>query len=212
MTCRYCQIAGYLDEAAADYGPDEQAVSDIASWWRGRCRCRKKNRPVDNVSASHPAVPHAVHLRLREDAARHGRGIKGSITAANDWLATHLALIFGVCWTIWIFFTVPLIAPYLGATAESKIFFYSSGWLQLFALPLMVYVGNKLQRSSDLQSGAMHQALTHIATVEDQNAQMLSRNTDLTRQIHELAQQIHQKMSDEYAHKTLPIQDSSDLL
>lgn len=147
------------------------------------------------MDSQHPAVPHAVHMRLREDAARHERGARGKIAAANDWLATHLAIVFGVCWTIWLFFTVPLIAPYLGPAAEGKIFFYSSGWLQLFALPLMVYVGNKLQRSSDLQSAAMHEALTHIATVEDQNKQLLDRNTDLTEQIHGLAQQIHQKIS-----------------
>lgn len=127
----------------------------------------------------HPHVPHPVHLRIR----RH-RNNMGRIAKANDWAATHLAVIFGVAWTIWLFFTVPLIAPYLGATAEGKIFFYSSGWIQLFALPLMVYVGNKLQRSSDAQSDVIHEALTHIATIEDQNAQLLRQNTDLTLQIH----------------------------
>ena len=129
----------------------------------------------------HPAVTHPVHLRIR----RHHDGM-GAIGKANDWLATRLAVVFGVCWTIWLFLIVPLIAPYLGATAENKIFFYSSGWIQLFALPLMVYVGNKLQRSSDAQSEVIHQALTHIATVSDQNKVLIEQNTELTTQVHAL--------------------------
>jgi hypothetical protein len=96
-----------------------------------------------------------------------------------------------VCWTIWLFLAVPLLAPYLGATIQAKIFYYASGWIQLFALPLMVYVGNKLQRSSDAQSQVMHDALTHIATVSDQNKQLLEQNTVLTRQVHTLISTRH---------------------
>jgi len=129
----------------------------------------------------HPAVAHPVRLRIRRDRAGMGR-----LGRANDWLATHLAVVFGLVWTVWLFFIVPLIAPYLGATIESKIFFYSSGWLQLFALPLLVYVGNKIQRSSDAQSEVMHDALTHIATVSDQNKTLIEQNMRLTREIHAL--------------------------
>ena len=53
----------------------------------------------------------------------------------------------------------------------------------------MVYVGNKLQRSSDAQSDVIHQALTHIATIGDQNKQLLEQNTELTAQIHALVNQ-----------------------
>jgi hypothetical protein len=116
---------------------------------------------------------------------KHRDGM-GSVARANDWLATHLAVVFGIVWTIWIFFIVPIIAYFLPLTIQNHIFFFSSGWIQLFALPLLVYVGNKIQRSSDAQSEVIHEALTHIATIEDQNAQLLQQNTDLTRQIHAL--------------------------
>ena len=129
----------------------------------------------------HPAVQHAVHLRRQLH-----RGSMGSAGKANDWLATHLAVVFGVYWTIWVFFTVPLVAYFLPQPIQNHIFFFSSGWIQLFALPLMVYVGNKLQRSSDAQSDVMHQALTHIATVSDQNKTLIEQNTDLTTQVHTL--------------------------
>ena len=129
----------------------------------------------------HPAVAHPVHLRIH----RH-RDAMGAVGRANDWLATHLAVVFGVCWTIWVFFIVPIVAYVLPAGIQAHIFFFSSGWIQLFALPLMVYVGNKLQRSSDAQSEVIHQALTHIATVEDQNKTLLEQNTELTAQIHAL--------------------------
>ena len=120
----------------------------------------------------HPAVPHPVHLRIR----RHREGM-GPVGKANDWLATHLAVVFGVCWTIWVFFIVPLVAYFLPQPIQNHIFFFSSGWIQLFALPLMVYVGNKLQRSSDAQSDVIHQALTHIATESDRSTDLLDLDT-----------------------------------
>ena len=136
----------------------------------------------------HPAVAHPVHLRIR----RH-RGGMGHIGRANDWLATHLAVVFGVCWTIWVFFIVPVVAYFLPQPVQNKIFFFSSGWIQLFALPLMVYVGNKLQRSSDAQSEVIHQALTHIATVSDQNKQLIERDNELTAQVHALVTALAKK-------------------
>lgn len=120
----------------------------------------------------HPAVSHPVHLRI----ARHRTGM-GPVGKANDWLATHLAAVFGVAWTIWIFFTTPLLAQFLPPAVQAHFFYYSSGWVQLFALPLMIYVGNKLQRSSDAQSEVMHQALTHVATVSDVAADRLDPAT-----------------------------------
>ena len=145
-------------------------------------RCPVSDTP--EPPQQHPAVAHPVHLRIR----RHRDGM-GAVGKANDWLATHLAVVFGVCWTIWVFFIVPLVAYFLPQPIQNHIFFFSSGWIQLFALPLMVYVGNKLQRSSDAQSDVIHQALTHIATIGDQNKQLLEQNTELTAQIHALVNQ-----------------------
>ena len=135
----------------------------------------------DDGHLRHHAVQHPVHLRIR----RHRDGM-GPVGKANDWLATHLAIVFGVCWTIWVFFIVPIVAYFLPAGIQGHIFFFSSGWVQLFALPLMVYVGNKLQRSSDAQSEVIHEALTHIATVSDQNKTLIEQNTELTTQVHAL--------------------------
>ncbi len=144
-------------------------------------RPRSTERCHVSETPEHPAVAHPVHLRIR----RH-RGGMGHIGRANDWLATHLAVVFGVCWTIWVFFIVPVVAYFLPQAIQNKIFFFSSGWIQLFALPLMVYVGNKLQRSSDAQSEVIHQALTHIATVSDQNKTLIEQDNELTAQVHAL--------------------------
>ena len=117
------------------------------------------------MTSIHPAMVHAVDLRkLRH---REQMGVR-RIALVNDWLATHLAVVFGVCWTIWVFFIVPIVAYFLPLPIQNHIFFFSSGWIQLFALPLMVYVGKKLQRSSDAQSQAMVQSLSHIATQQDE--------------------------------------------
>jgi len=91
----------------------------------------------------------------------------GWLSRANDWAATHMAAVFGMAGTIWIFFTSPLVAQFMPLAIRNTFFYYSSGWVQLFALPLMVWVGNRLQRTTDAQSEAQHQALTHIATVAD---------------------------------------------
>lgn len=133
---------------------------------------------------SHPQVLHPNEFITTSENA---------INKANDWLASHLAILFGLVWTIWVFISVPLIALILPADLQSKIFYLASGWIQLWALPLFVYVGNKLQKTSDAQSDAMTKALTHIAIVEDQNQQLINevkglidQNTELTTQIHNL--------------------------
>jgi len=113
----------------------------------------------------------------------------GVIGKANDWAATHLAVVFGISWTIWVFFVWPLLAQFFSPLIQTKTSYYAQSWIQLFALPLMVYVGNKLQRSSDAQSEVMHTALSHIATVSDQNKTLIEQNTELTTQIHALVQQ-----------------------
>ena len=139
----------------------------------------------------HPEVPHPTALRLRQDLTRYERGFRGKVSQANDFLASHLGLFFGSVWVVWVFFIWPLISPYFGTVVQGKTSYYAQSWIQLFALPLFVYIGNKLQRTSDAQSDAMTQALTHIATVEDQNNQLiqvmhqlLTENTELTRAVH----------------------------
>ena len=131
----------------------------------------------------HPAMVHAVNLRLRQDAIRYEKGLRGKVAAGNDWLATHLAVVFGLAWTIWLFMICPLVVPALGGTIEAKFFFYSSGWIQLFALPLLVYTGNKVQRSSDAQSEAMVLSLSHIANQQDKQDEVLRQLQDRLTQV-----------------------------
>ena len=123
----------------------------------------------------HPAVQHPVHLRIR----RHRDGM-GRIGKVNDWTATRLGVVFGSVWVVWVFFTWPLVAQFMGPEIGTKTSYYAQSWVQLFALPLFVYIGNKLQRSSDAQSEVIHSALSHIATVSDQNKTLIEQNTELT--------------------------------
>jgi hypothetical protein len=116
----------------------------------------------DPGGKTHPAVQHPVRLRI----TRHRDGM-GWVGKANDWAATHLAVVFGSVWTVWVFFAWPLLAQFLGSQVKSITSYYAQSWIQLFALALFVYIGNKLQRSSDAQSEVMHQALTHIASASD---------------------------------------------
>ena len=115
-----------------------------------------------------------------------GAGLLGRVKRADDDALTALSKLFGWPLTVWLFFALPLIARFLGAAFQSQFFYYSSGWIQLFALPLLTYIGVKLQRSSDAQSDSMHIALTHIATVSDQNKTLIEQNKELTAQVHAL--------------------------
>jgi hypothetical protein len=180
--CRFCEVASYLEE---DRIPDNLVLA--ASWHRRCPGCPGPDRshmPADDQRV-HPHVPHPVRLRMHRDRAGAGK-----ITLANDWAATHLGIFFGSVWVVWAFFIWPLAAQYLNTEVQVKTSYYAQSWVQLFALPLFVYIGNRLQRSSDAQSDAQHEAMTHIATVSDQNAELLKQNTDLTAQIHQMATQI----------------------
>lgn len=137
----------------------------------------------------HPEVPHPANLKLRQDLVKYEQGFRGKVAEINDLFASNLAIVLGVVWTIWVFFIVPIVAYFLPAAVQNHIFFFSSGWIQLFALPVLVYVGNKVQKSTDIQSDAFHQALTHIANVEDQNNTLIQQNTELTSEVHQLLKQ-----------------------
>lgn len=128
------------------------------------------------------------------------------VNRINDWAASHLAIVFGLVWTIWVFISVPLIALVLPDWLQSKIFYLASGWVQLWALPLFVYVGNKLQRTSDAQSDAMTHALSHIANVEDQNTQLIGQVKQLIDLNNKLTQEIHNVTAGKTAEKKENVQ------
>lgn len=89
-----------------------------------------------------------------------------AVNAGSEWLAARLALVFGFVWTVWVFFVVPLIAPLFPAAVQAKVFYYGSAWVQLFALPLLTWIGNKTQRIAD--------------SAQQAQAELLARNTELT--------------------------------
>ena len=149
-------------------------------------RPRLTRRSPVSEESQHPAVTHAVRLRKQQHLEQMGAGLAGAVRRADDTALTGLSRVFGWPATVWLFFALPLIARFLGAQFQTQFFYYSSGWVQLFALPLLTYIGVKLQRSSDAQSEVQHQAMVHIATVEDQNKQLIEQNTELTAQIHAL--------------------------
>lgn len=142
---------------------------------------------MTDTQAAHPAVPHPGVVAR---PAGRDRRFWGLVLRGNDWLAVRLGLVFGSVWIVWAFFLWPLIARQLGAAVQADTSYYAQSWIQLFALPLFVYIGNRLQRSADAQSEVMHQALTHIATVSDQNQRLIEENTRLTREVHALTAEV----------------------
>lgn len=86
---------------------------------------------------------------------------------ANDWLMERLSRLFGSPWTVWLFVVVPLLVEYVAVALQATVFFYSSAWVQLFALPLLTYIGNKAERLRAAKADADHEALTSVHTTVD---------------------------------------------
>lgn len=109
----------------------------------------------------HPAVTHPASL------VEPPGGV-------NDWLAQHLVAVFGTVWTVWIFIVYPLLALLFPHSVQNIVFFISSGWVQLWALPLLNYTQNRADALRSAKADVDHQALTHVATTLDEATALIS--------------------------------------
>jgi hypothetical protein len=109
----------------------------------------------------HPAVAHP--------SAR----LKPSV-GWNAWLADNLVKVFGAIWTVWICMTVLLAVLLFPKGVQSVVFYLSSGWIQLWALPLINYTQNKADALRSAKADVDHQALTHMATALDEATALVS--------------------------------------
>ena len=67
----------------------------------------------------------------------------------NERVAATVTHAFGSMWTAYLFFAVPLLAIAAPANVRSGIFFLSSGWIQLWALPTILIGTRVLGRASE---------------------------------------------------------------
>ena len=77
----------------------------------------------------------------------------------NNFLAEKSTLVFGTMWTFYIFFfysLLPLI-PFL--TQYQNQLFYWSGWVQLWALPLLMVGQNVLGRNAEQRAQQDHEMI-----------------------------------------------------
>lgn len=105
------------------------------------------------------------HYRVRhprEVLHKPAAGVK----RVNDWAAFKLAGLYGAALTIWLF----AVYSTLGAvfTGQQVTLLYWSNSAQLVFCPLMVYVGNQLDKNSRAKADVDHETFTHIATVVDE--------------------------------------------
>lgn len=110
----------------------------------------------------------------------------------SDVGATKLALVFGFNLTIWVFFVVPLLAEFFPVQVQAKVFYYASGWIQLFALPLMVYVSNKIQRESDKQDARQTEMLAELRRNEQRQTELLDEVRQTARANGQIAREVRQ--------------------
>lgn len=110
------------------------------------------------MAATHSHVPHPRDLLALE----HGR-----VARASGWAASHLAVLFGATTAVWLFIVAPLVVLLFPAHVQAVVFYLASGWIQLWALPLLTYVANQADLARTAKAEADHQALTSVHTTVD---------------------------------------------
>jgi hypothetical protein len=105
----------------------------------------------------------------------HPKDLEVEVNKFNLWFGSHLAIVFGSIWVVWSFMIIPLVILLFPSGVKNVVFYLSSGWIQLFALPLFVWVGNRLQKASDAQAESMYRALTYIAHLQDEQLIILKK-------------------------------------
>lgn len=93
------------------------------------------------------------------DRKKRGEILRMNIGKLNDSVAEKSTLIFGTIWMFYAFFIYgmlplfPALKPYEGA------FFYWSGWVQLWALPLLMVGQNVIGRTAERRAQETHDAV-----------------------------------------------------
>ena len=132
----------------------------------------------ESTLAPHPHVRHPKEVLQLRHAGRN------PLSRFQDWAANHLALFFGSMLTVELFLIYPLVALLFPQNVQNVVFFMSSGWIQLWALPLLNYTQNKVQEAQEAKQEVDHETLTYIATLEDQVKELIEINNKLTAEIH----------------------------
>lgn len=129
------------------------------------------------VLPAHPHVPHPDELAHPQ----------GPVQRGSAWLAGHLAIVFGATAAVWVFMVIPLVVLLTPSRIQTVVFYLASGWIQLWALPLLTYVGNRAEAARALKADADHIALTSVhATVDTVQAINTRQDDRLARIEHHL--------------------------
>jgi hypothetical protein len=91
------------------------------------------------------------------------------IRKLNDFLAEKATLIFGTMWMFYAFFIYGLLPLIPGLAPYQNQIFYWSGWVQLWALPLLMVGQNVMGRTAELRAQETHDAvMDELAMVKEE--------------------------------------------
>lgn len=95
----------------------------------------------------------------------------------DDWVADRLVVLFGSTWTTAVFMAIPLLALLLPNAEQQIVFFLASGWIQLWALPLLNYAQNKADIMRSAKADADHQSLLALHSLLQELSDKMDRLT-----------------------------------
>ncbi|MBU6429562.1 MAG: hypothetical protein KGR26_11155 [Cyanobacteria bacterium REEB65] len=111
--------------------------------------------------------------------------MKARLLAFNEWLAVKATLVFGTMPTTYLFFFygfAPLVWP-----AHQNDFFYWSGTVQLWALPLLMVGQNILGRASEKRAEAQFQMTKDlVAGLQEELRLLRAEHVDVRWIVHQM--------------------------
>ncbi|MDA8441295.1 MAG: hypothetical protein M0Z55_02865 [Peptococcaceae bacterium] len=110
-----------------------------------------------------------------------------NVKKINDFVAEKSTLLFGTMWMFYAFFVYGLLPLIPQISAFQSQIFYWSGWVQLWALPLLMVGQNVMGRSAELRDQETHDAVMgELAIVQEELALAREERERLTNLLSEL--------------------------
>jgi len=125
---------------------------------------------------SHVKHPNEILEAHHDEHVRKANRILYTNEVILEWVTNHVLASV-------ILFDIALIVPLLVLPAPNQIKLVlgiiSSNWIQWWALPALQRSQNKTQAQNDAKAEADHETLTYLATLQDEQMQLLKKLEEL---------------------------------
>lgn len=116
----------------------------------------------------------------------------------NDVVAEKSTIVFGTMWVFYAFFVYGLLPLIPALTPYQSQLFYWSGWVQLWALPLLMVGQQVVGRSAEIRDQETHDTVMKEIEILKEELQLAKEEReiqkDLMDDVHHLMKDMHSKI------------------